>query len=222
MHKGSSKKQIVFQVCTRLLPGDLQEVGSNRSHVQHSHPGSCNLSKWSRNFCMLCFISHRPRCKNSNQNRSNTHLIQIDYRFTFMDIIYIIYAYIYISYYTIYYIYIWVIYKHICTLKILKIACITFPSVSAPLAEVRGASSWHLALHLASNAWQQVLIRVEVLKLTRNRKMKVWIKQHDESCNYSCTSFCFAHMSTRQNLRQFGTVTPGHWYLILSWNSQEL
>ena len=28
-------------------------------------------------------------------------------------------------------------------------------------------------------------------------------------------------MSTRQNLRPLGTVTPGHWYLILSWNSQE-
>ena len=29
------------------------------------------------------------------------------------------------------------------------------------------------------------------------------------------------HMSARQNLRPLGTVTPGHWYLILSWNSQE-
>ena len=26
------------------------------------------------------------------------------------------------------------------------------------------------------------------------------------------------HMSARQNLRQLGTITPGHWYLILSWN----
>ena len=29
------------------------------------------------------------------------------------------------------------------------------------------------------------------------------------------------YMSARQNLRHFGTVTPGHWYLIPSWNSQE-
>ena len=29
------------------------------------------------------------------------------------------------------------------------------------------------------------------------------------------------HVSARQNLRHFGTVTPGHWYLIPSWNSQE-
>lgn len=116
MHKGSSKKQIVFQVCTRLLPGDLQEVGSNRSHVQHSHPGSCNLSKWSRNYCMLCFISHRPRCKNSNQNRSNTHLIQIDYRFTFMDIIYIIYVwYIYIFIFIFYYYELYVYLRNIQT-----------------------------------------------------------------------------------------------------------
>ena len=28
-------------------------------------------------------------------------------------------------------------------------------------------------------------------------------------------------LSARQNLRHFGTVTPGHWYLIPSWNSQE-
>ena len=33
------------------------------------------------------------------------------------------------------------------------------------------------------------------------------------------SSVCY--MSARQNLRPLGTVTPGHWYLILSWNSQE-
>ena len=29
------------------------------------------------------------------------------------------------------------------------------------------------------------------------------------------------YMSARQNLRPLGTVSPGHWYLILSWNSHE-
>ena len=29
------------------------------------------------------------------------------------------------------------------------------------------------------------------------------------------------HMSAGQNLRHKGTVKPGHWYLILPWNSQE-
>ena len=29
------------------------------------------------------------------------------------------------------------------------------------------------------------------------------------------------HMSARQNLRPLGTVIPGHWYWIWSWNSQE-
>ena len=28
--------------------------------------------------------------------------------------------------------------------------------------------------------------------------MIVWIKQHDESCNYSCTSFCFSHILEKQ------------------------
>ena len=47
----------------------------------------------------------------------------------------------------------------------------------------------------------------------------MWIMIH--CILYVVCSYILQSWSDRQNLRHFGTVTPGHWYLMLSWNSQE-
>ena len=39
--------------------------------------------------------------------------------------------------------------------------------------------------------------------------------------SWDISTWPLKHMSARQNLRPLGTVTPGHWYLIWLWNSQE-
>ena len=50
-----------------------------------------------------------------------------------------------------------------------------------------------------------------------------WWLEHPSWCSigHLCLVAVRTHVSARQNLRPLGTVTPGHWYLMRWWNSQE-